>query len=120
MRQGHGNLPGGRTVEGRLRIDRRSMWMIFAMFLMMALSGSAVAEFSGPGIGISTPINPPVTITTDPAILYPPNRDVYLWHDDLITVRLYASSDYVTTTRVGLDGTIQLPLIGSIQVEGLT
>ena len=120
MRQGHGNLWGGRTVEGRLRIEYRGMWMIFAMFLMMALSGSAVAQFSGPGIGISTPINPPVTITTDPAILYPPNRDVNLWHDDLIMIRLFESTEYAPTVRVGLDGTIQLPLIGSVQVEGLT
>jgi polysaccharide export outer membrane protein len=79
-----------------------------------------MAQFSGPALGMSTPVNPPVTITTDPAILYPANRDVYLWHDDLITVRLFESPDYAPTARVGLDGTIQLPLIGSVQVEGLT
>ena len=32
----------------------------------------------------------------------------------------YGSPDYAPTVRVGLDGTIQLPLIGSVQVEGLT
>jgi polysaccharide export outer membrane protein len=90
------------------------------MLLVMALSGSATAQFSGPALGISTPVNPPVTITTDPAILYPANRDVYLWHDDLITVHLFESSDYSPIARVGLDGTVQLPLIGSVQVEGLT
>jgi polysaccharide export outer membrane protein len=93
---------------------------MLAMLLVVALSGSAMAQFSGPSLGISTPINPPVTITTDPAILYPANRDVYLWHDDLITIRLFGSQDYGPTVRVGLDGTIQLPLIGSVQVEGLT
>jgi polysaccharide export outer membrane protein len=90
------------------------------MLVVMVLSGSAMAQFSGPSLGISTPVNPPVTITTDPAILYPANRDVYLWHDDLITVRIFGSSEYGPTVRVGLDGTIQLPLIGSVQVEGLT
>jgi polysaccharide export outer membrane protein len=90
------------------------------MLVVMAFSGSAIAQFSGPSLGISTPVNPPVTITTDPAILYPANRDVYLWHDDLITVRIFGSSEYGPTVRVGLDGTIQLPLIGSVQVEGLT
>jgi polysaccharide export outer membrane protein len=90
------------------------------MLLVMALSGSAAAQFSGPALGVSTQVNPPVTITTDPAILYPASRDVYLWHDDLITVRLFESQDYAPTARVGLDGTIQLPLIGSVQVEGLT
>jgi polysaccharide export outer membrane protein len=90
------------------------------MLLVMGLSGSAMAQFSGPALGISTPINPPYKITTDPAILFPANRDVYLWHDDLITVHIFGSLDYAPTVRVGLDGTIQLPLIGSVQVEGLT
>jgi polysaccharide biosynthesis/export protein len=120
MRQRHDTLRTGKGVEDRAQIKRSGIMLAVAMFLAMILSGSAMAQFSGPALGISTPINPPVTITTDPAILYPANRDVYLWHDDLITVRLYASPDYVTTTRVGLDGTIQLPLIGSVQAEGLT
>jgi polysaccharide export outer membrane protein len=103
-----------------LRIARRGAWLSFAVLVVMVLSGSAAAQFGGPALGVSTQVNPPVTITTDPAILYPANRDVYLWHDDLITVHLFASSEYVPTTRVGLDGTIQLPLIGSVEVEGLT
>jgi polysaccharide biosynthesis/export protein len=106
--------------EDRLRIGGYGAWLIVAVLLVMVLSGSAVAQFSGPALGISTQVNPPVTITTDPAILYPANRDVYLWHDDLITVHLFESSEYAPTTRVGLDGAIQLPLIGSVQVEGLT
>jgi polysaccharide export outer membrane protein len=120
MRHRHDNLRTGRVDEAKLRMDRRWGWLIFAMLLVMALSGSAVAQFSGPGLGVTTQVNPPVTITTDPAILYPANRDVYLWHDDLIAVHLYASPDYLPTVRVGLDGMIQLPLIGSVQVEGLT
>ena len=120
MRQRHDNLRTERAAEGRLRIGRGGGWLTFAMLLVMALSGSAMAQFSGPALGISTPVNPPVTITTDPAILYPANRDVYFWHDDLITVRLFESADYSPIARVGLDGTIQLPLVGSVQVEGLT
>src|SRR5438309_4039407 len=120
MRQRHDNLPRGRAVDCKWTTNRRCLWLMLAMFLLVALSGSAMAPFSGPSRGISTPINPPVTITTDPAILYPANRDVYLWHDDLMTIRLFGSVDYAPTVRVGLDGTIQLPLIGSVQVEGLT
>src|SRR3981189_3165102 len=100
MRQRQNNLRSGRGVQGRLRIDRCRGWLTVAMALLMALSGSGKAQFSGPALGISTPITPPVTITTDPAILFPANRDVYLWHDDLITVRLYPSADYLTTRRV--------------------
>jgi polysaccharide biosynthesis/export protein len=120
MRERHDNLRTGRAVQGSLRIDPRRGWLTVAILLLMALSGSAMAQFSGPALGISTPINPPVTITTDPAILFPANRDVYLWHDDLITIHLFESPDYVPTVRVGLDGAIQLPLIGSVRVEGLT
>jgi len=120
MRQRHDNLRRGEAAEGRWGIDRRFGWLIFAILVVMALSGSAMAQFGGPALGISTPVNPPVTITTDPAILFPPNRDVSLWHDDLITIHLFEGTDYLPTVRVGLDGTIQLPLIGSVQVEGLT
>src|SRR5260370_4755299 len=110
MRQRHHDLRMGRAAEGRLRIDRRGGWLTFAMFLVMALSGSAVAQFSGPALGISTPVNPPVTITTDPAILYPANRDVFLFHDDLIRINLFESADYSPMLLGGLYGAIQLPL----------
>jgi polysaccharide export outer membrane protein len=113
MRQRYDELRRGREIQGMRATGRHCTWLLFAMLVVMAISGSAMAQFSGPALGISTPVNPPVTITTDPAILYPANRDVYLWHDDL-------STEYGPTVRVGLDGTIQLPLIGSVQVEGLT
>ena len=119
MRERYDDLRTG-GAEDRLRIGHRGAWLIVVLLLVMVLSGSAAAQFSGPALGVSTQVNPPVTITTDPAILYPANRDVYLWHDDLITVHLFGSSEYGPTTRVGLDGTIQLPLVGSVQVEGLT
>lgn len=81
---------------------------------------SAVAQFSGPAPGISTPINVPVVITTDPAILFPANRDLYLGREDLISVHLYGSLEYNPIVRVSQEGTIQLPLIGTVHVEGLT
>jgi polysaccharide export outer membrane protein len=120
MRQGHENLRTGRATAGILRMARRTAWLSIALFLSMALSGSAMAQFSGPGLGASTPINPPFTITTDRAILYPASRDVYLWHDDLISVHIFENPDYAPTVRVSLDGTIQLPLVGTVKVEGLS
>ena len=120
MRLRHDNLPQGGAAQVKWSMDGRRAWLTFVMLLAMALCGSAKAQFSGPALGISTPINPPYAITTDPAILFPANRDVYLWHDDLITIHLYGSQDYSPTVRVGLDGTIQLPLAGSLQVEGLS
>jgi polysaccharide biosynthesis/export protein len=120
MRHGHDDLRTGSAAVGMLRTTRRAAWLGFAVFLLMALSGSAAAQFSGPALGVNTQVNPPYKITTDPAILYPANRDVYLWHDDLISIHLFESADYTPTVRVSLDGTIQLPLIGILKVEGLT
>lgn len=78
------------------------------------------AQFSGPALGTSAPINLPVTPTTDPAILYPANRDIVLEQGDLLAVHVYGAADYQPDTRVSLDGTIQLPLVGSLHVDGLT
>jgi polysaccharide export outer membrane protein len=90
------------------------------IFVLAASSFAANAQFSGPALGISTPVNPPVVLTTDPAILFPPHRDIYLGREDLITVHIFGSIEYLPTARVGQDGTVQLPLIGSVQVDGLT
>ncbi len=106
----------------RLLQSRKSTWFfsISLSLVLMCCSAASMAQFSGPAPGISTPVNPPVVITTDPAILYPANRDIYLGREDLLTVHLYGSPDYTPIVRVGIDGTIQLPLVGSLQVEGLT
>jgi polysaccharide biosynthesis/export protein len=121
MRQGHNILGTGGEVERMLRLYGCGAWLTVALFLVAAVSvRPAQAQFSGPALGSSTVINPPVTITTDPAILFPGHRDVYLGHEDLLTIRIYGSQDYNPTARIGLDGTIQLPLIGSVLVEGLT
>ncbi len=100
----------------------RNRWLLSVgvSLVLVCCSGAVMAQFSGPALGISTPVNPPVVITTDLAILYPANRDIYLGREDLLTVHLYGSPDYTPTVRVGIDGTIQLPLVGSLQVEGLT
>jgi polysaccharide biosynthesis/export protein len=121
MSQGQNNLRAGWTVEAALKVGSRGALLVCALFLAMAVWGrSAQAQFNGPAPGASTVINPPVTITTDPAILYPGHRDVYLGSGDILTIHLYGSGDYSPTARVGLDGKIQLPLIGGVEVGGLT
>jgi polysaccharide export outer membrane protein len=104
-----------------LRIYACRTWLTFVLLVATVLSClPAQAQFSGPALGSSTVINPPIKITTDPAILFPGHRDVILGHEDLLAIHIYASQDYAPTARIGLDGTIQLPLIGSVPVEGLT
>jgi polysaccharide export outer membrane protein len=92
-----------------------------AVLLVLAAFGRvAQGQFNGPAPGADTPLNPPVKITTDPAILFPGHRDIILGLDDLLSVRLYASVDYAPTGRVDQDGVLQLPLIGGVKVAGLT
>jgi polysaccharide export outer membrane protein len=87
-----------------------------AMFMVPT---PAAAQFNGPGAQNSSALNMPQTPTTDPAILYPAAREVTLTDGDILTVRVLGPGDYAATVRVGADGRIQLPLIGSIAVEGL-
>jgi polysaccharide biosynthesis/export protein len=103
------------------QVALRKAWLVPAVFLLMIVSARiAEAQFSGPALGISSEINPPITITTDPAILFPASRDVYLGVGDIFAVRVYGNGEYIPVVRIGLDGTVELPLIGSVAVDGLT
>lgn len=107
--------------QSGLRSGRGRGWLTAASLLLLCvMSGSAEAQFSGPALGASTPVDVPVAPTTDPAILYPKARDIHLGQGDLLTVHLYGAPDYAPPVRVSLDGSIQLPLIGVVRVEGLT
>src|SRR6185437_4630639 len=94
--------------------------MAVALLALCLSAPMANAQFSGPAVNTSSSINTTVTPTTDPAILYPASRDILLQQGDLLAVHLYGSTDYSPSVRVSLDGSIQLPLIGRLHVEGLT
>jgi polysaccharide export outer membrane protein len=53
------------------------------------------------------------------SMLYP-GEDFRLQPGDLISVRVFLQPDYQATVRIGLDGTAQLPFIGSVPLQGLT
>jgi polysaccharide export outer membrane protein len=88
--------------------------------LLFVLGSVAQAQFSGPALGASTAVNQPATPTTDPAILFPKGREIHLGTGDLIAVHLYGAPDYAPQAHVSMDGSVQLPLIGTIAVEGLS
>jgi polysaccharide export outer membrane protein len=104
-----------------MRRPNRTTWLAaFLLSILGMLGRTADAQFSGPSIGAATAVNRPVTLTTDPAILFPAEREIRLAPNDVITVHLYGSQDYSPVAKVSLDGSIQLPLIGTLRVEGLT
>ena len=71
---------------------------------------------------------PPVTqgqnigqsATLPPTVLYPDAKQYVLTPGDLINVRLFGSADYATVQRISMDGTVVLPLIGSVPLTGIT
>jgi len=94
---------------------------ITALLLCLMLGGSAHAQFNGPGLPPDSPVNLPLTPTTDMAILYPPAPDLNIGQGDLIAIHIFGAQDYLPSdVRVSVDGTIQLPFVGLVQMDGIT
>lgn len=109
-----------RNQAWRLHILLGRLFLVTAVFSLGFSSAVANAQFNGPAVSISEPANPTMPPTTDPAILYPASRDIILVQGDLLSVQIYGSADYSPSVRISLDGTVRLPLIGRLHIEGLT
>jgi polysaccharide export outer membrane protein len=93
---------------------------MLALAAVALLAGlPACAQFNGPALPPGTGVNRPTTLTTDPAILFPASPEIQLGSGDLITVRVFGPGDYAPTVRIGVDGKVQLPLIGVVSLSGL-
>ena len=69
---------------------------------------------------VSTPAaGAPTAAAGNPAMLYP-GEDFKLSPGDLISVSIFQEPDYQSTVRINQEGAIQLPLLGSVPLEGLT
>ena len=106
--------------------------LAIALCSLMA-GGRAIAQAAGEPAsgavtsGVTSGVNPvqttapataaPTSQLQNQAMLYP-GEDFLLGPGDLITVRVFGSFDYNVTVRVGLDGTVELPYIGSISLQG--
>lgn len=91
-----------------------------ALILMLIGSTASFAQFSGPATSSTSAYNQALTVTTDPAILYPGERDVVLTVGDMITVRVFSDNEYTTSVRINNDSTVLLPLIGIVHLGGLS
>ncbi len=98
----------------------RAILRLGTLLSLLCLAHALPAQFSGPAPLPSPLRNTPMQLTTDPAVLFPGEREVELGPGDQVAVRIFDAPDYVTTTRVSLDGTVQIPLAGVIHVGGLS
>ncbi|HEV2645712.1 MAG TPA: polysaccharide biosynthesis/export family protein [Acidobacteriaceae bacterium] len=78
-----------------------------------ASAASAAPASSAPAASLA---GSPITAE---AMLYP-GEDFQLGPGDLISLHVFLQSDYVATTRIDADGNVNLPLIGSVNLKGLT
>jgi polysaccharide export outer membrane protein len=94
--------------------------LLLLCLFAVGLVPAAQAQFSGPALAAPTTVRPVSLPTTDTTILYPGTRDVHVVGGDTLTIHLYGSTDYDTVARVAEDGSVQLPLIGVVQLGGLS
>jgi polysaccharide biosynthesis/export protein len=111
-----GHHPAVRLAQG-CRVA--GLWAA-ASILFLVGAAEARAQFSGPATSSTATYNQELTATTDRALLYPGERDIVLTIGDSISIRLFSDSKYNTQVRINNDGTVLLPLIGVVHLEGLS
>ncbi len=104
-------------MRARKPLSSRQLVRKLVPLCLAALLAPAVmlAQFSGPAVGLT-----PQPLSTDPTVISPEIQDVHIGPGDLITVKLFGVADYTPVSRVSVDGSIQLPLIGLVRVAGLS
>jgi polysaccharide biosynthesis/export protein len=91
-----------------------------ALFILL-WGGALQAQFVAPAPFGSTGLNTPRALTTDPEILYPAHREIQLMAGDQLHITIYGTTPpFDAPATVALDGTIHLPLAGTIKLEGLS
>ena len=91
-----------------------------ALLLLASLAATMNAQFSGPALTANPQANVAQAPTTDAAILNPLAEDRQIAQGDLMSVKIFGTDAFAPLFRVSVNGTVQLPLIGVVQVAGLT
>ena len=105
----------------RTRLMQRTAKVLSFAAALFLCSLSMPAQFLAPAPSNSNGLNEPRPITTDPAILYPADREIVVMPGDSMSVSIYGgTAPIVTGERVGLDGTVRIPLAGVLHLGGLT
>jgi len=138
-------IPSSRWKDGRIIRVPRVHKSLMALLLLCVSAAALVAQNPAPAGGAAAGAGgvptgqtgggqislPPVqsSMQTAPgvtasnaaadAVLYP-GEDFRLGSGDLISVRLFLVQDYLATVRLDEKGNVQLPLVGSVPLAGLS
>lgn len=109
--------------ECRLFVTRRIMSGATALGIMLVIFASAgLAQYTGPAPTKSDspnpPANPSLTLRAPSTLL--PGMPITLHNGDLIDVSVYGVPDYKVKARIAGNGQADLPLIGFVDLNGLT
>ena len=96
----------------------RFLRLCLAFLLLCASPALALAQYNGPPTTAdrANSANP----SNDQSLLFPTTPDTVLTPGDQIAIRVFGDNDYTLSVRVGIDGTVLLPLIGSVDLRGQT
>jgi polysaccharide biosynthesis/export protein len=100
----------------RKRLNPVALYLLFVLALLC--TPASFAQFNGPGPAVETPTS--ATVTTDRGLLFPPAHEAKLSAGDLIAIHVFEQGDYSPEVRLSATGYVLLPLVGSIQLSGLT
>jgi polysaccharide biosynthesis/export protein len=115
-------------------IARRVLvWLVAASCTATSTMLGQASSQSGSQMGVQSGVQNPGSTGTTPAqaatpssvplanqsMLFP-GEDFKLSPGDLIAVSVFMQMDYAATVRVGLDGNVELPFIGSVHLQGLS
>ncbi len=105
-------------------------WYRLSRTLRAVLAGCLLLIASVPGADLAHAqfTGPPTTAdhgliastTSDQSTLYPNTPEPLLTAGDDISVHLFGITDYTFSGRIAVDGTVYLPLIGVIRLQGLS
>jgi polysaccharide export outer membrane protein len=100
----------------------RRTWLLLvaaslAMSIALPLQGQQSTSASATADASATPSPASPTPMAGQAMLYP-GDDFQLGPGDLLSVRVFLQPDYQATVRVDVDGNINLPFIGSVNLKG--
>lgn len=111
----HLPAPASTHVRGhRLRHSR----LLLALAGLLLPPAAASAQYSGPITPTDSSASAPVT--GERRLLYPATPEVLLTPGDLVSIHLFGDPDYAVSARIPTDGTVLLPLIGPVSLNGLS
>ncbi len=100
---------------------RSLLLRVLPCVLLILSACAAPAQFSGVSPSSAPGLNVRQRLTTDPAILFPPDREMRIIAGDLLRVSVYGiTPQYIDNERVSLEGTVRLNLAGVITVQNLS